>query len=334
MRSQLCCIAVVLSLSGAAKALGQTLTVSPPSLSQRREQEDDPVNRFRLGYRMGLGLSTDIKNLSATASPFPPSVTGLTYENGYVARDLSGNTGGLTWYWGYANANQIAGDNLYLSASRSGTLLQDVQNDPQHGLELSYERRLGRTRWFDWGLEAAFNHTWVNIQPSGLAGVVDAYPLNGVTPPLAPYNGSFQGPGPLIGDTPTRYPITFTSQIDASVYGLRLGPFLEFPLGGRLSLSLSGGLALLLVDGEFNYRQAVALPTGPVSLQFDHADFDILPGGYIAGTLTFDLSDSVGVFTSAQFQSGGHTALRADTKQANLNFDTSVFLVFGLSYRF
>ena len=58
-----------------------------------------------------------------------------------------------------------------------------------------------------WGLQGAFDFTTISVNDSqpinGTATFIsDAYSLGAVIPPPAPYAGSYNGPGPLLGDTP------------------------------------------------------------------------------------------------------------------------------------
>src|SRR5262249_10593102 len=139
-----------------------------------------------------------------------------------------------------------------------------VDGDPNHGVELTYNRRIGSWRRTFWGLEAAFNYSAVNIRDSrtGTDGplIVDTYSLGGITPALAPYAGTFNGPGAVISDAPTRLPVSTVSTLDADVYGLRLGPWIEIGVARRIAVSFSGGLAVLYVNSDFRSEQSVTIP--------------------------------------------------------------------------
>jgi hypothetical protein len=68
---------------------------------------DDAVwpDRERLGlsYRMEFNISARFRNHGGVPFPNNPSVTGLSYRDGFVGTDNTGNVGGLTSYWGYQN---------------------------------------------------------------------------------------------------------------------------------------------------------------------------------------------------------------------------------------
>ena len=105
-------------------------------------------------------------------------------------------------------------------------------------ISLSYNRELGRKGNTRWGVEVAANYLNVGFDDSGSFGVgtkrtTDTYPFTpGTTPPLPGYNGTFGGPGFVLGDTPvssrTRFvangaTVTGHREFDADVWGFRLG---------------------------------------------------------------------------------------------------------------
>jgi hypothetical protein len=201
------------SLVTASLASGQDAgTDLPPGLNLEMEQK--PLkNRFGLSYRPGFNISASFRRLGFFAPQTNPGPsTGPAdrfYDDGYVRPD-SGTAPGLTWFWGYENNSQVPGDNTiqYHSSSSPGTgSSDDNDGNPQQGIELSYDRYLGKVgKRASWGLGAAFNYNNVTIEDdspvvSSVQQLTDTYGLGGVIPPEAPYNGTFAGPGPLIGDS-------------------------------------------------------------------------------------------------------------------------------------
>jgi hypothetical protein len=325
------------SLLAVSRALGQ---VDDLPVSGRLELPSTNLNQFRVSCRLGYNISAHLENIAAPAAlAYPPSVTGVTYQDGYVAQDSSGNAGGVTWNWGYARSSQVAGDNLLLSYSNPGQSTQDFRNDPQPGLEIAYARELGVYQNTKWGIEGAFTYLDLNLRANGVADPrvmgVDAFPLGGVIPPLAPYNGSFAGPGPLIGVTPTRYPVNIVSTFDAAVFGLKLGPYFEFPLTKKVFFTLDGGFALMLADSDFRIEQSTSLPgVGVTSTSLRRTDVGILPGVYIGGRLSMAVSDSATVFTGLEYESAGHHTQTVGNQRADVDFFNSLYLTFGFSYSF
>ena len=330
------------------------------------------LNQVRVSARMGYNISAHLENVGVAAGqtfPQPPppkdpsrhfeSATGVSYQDGYVGIDESGNaplpgeTQGRTFYWGYARQDQIAdlnhdgiGDTLLLSHSSSGTLLEDFKNDPQAGLEVSYARQLGQRDGSTFGIETAFTYTSLDLRAHGIADPrvlgVDAFSLGNppiVPPAVVPYTGPYQlEPGfgaPSIYDTPTHYPVNIVSSFDAAVYGLKLGPYFEFPLANRLSFALSGGFSLLIADSEFRIQQSVAVPSpGIASGTVSGSSVGVLPGAYAAGRLSLMASDKVNVFTGLQYESNGHHSQSLAGKRVEIDFWNALYWTFGVSYSF
>src|SRR5712672_4060131 len=88
------------------------LGLSLVGLSVVAQTNDAPENRFNLSYRAGFNIKADFKNLGRPGLPGGPSVTGLSYEDGFVRPNSEPNDLGLSWNWGYQNANQVVGDNI------------------------------------------------------------------------------------------------------------------------------------------------------------------------------------------------------------------------------
>jgi hypothetical protein len=312
--------------------------------------QEDP-NRFSLGLRMGLNIDAKFKESGGGAGGAaigPATGGGLdrVYDDGFVRRDASGNQGGMTWNWGYQNASQVSGDTLLMHGSSAGRVPGfSRSDDPQWGAELGYERRLGEWSWGKWGVQTAFN--WTDVEINGRqaatvssAVVTDAYPLGGIIPPLAPYAGSFAGPGPVIGDSPTRSSAVTSSVVeskralDAQVYGWRLGPYLELPVKEWLAVQLSGGLALGVVDSEFRYRD-VATGGGTTSVRSGrHSDSDVLAGGYAEAQLSFRVTERASVFTGAQYQYLPDFEQKGRGTKAELELGDAIFVTLGFKLHF
>lgn len=313
-----------------------------------------PNERFTVGYRLGFGISasfTDNAGFAAAADPGPATGGGINrnYDDGFNRLDVTGNAGGKTWNWGYNNASQAPGDDTIvmsslavLSAPSSGK----VEDNPQHGVEIGYTRSLASIGPASVGFEIAVGFMPLKLrdaQPLTAATSVinDAFQLSGVIPPVAPYAGSFNGPGPLLGDSPTR---TITNgsamisgyrELKASLYSLRIGPSLELPLVSSLSLNVSGGLAFVYVDGELSYSESAVLMSGAsLSRAANHSSTGGVVGGYVAGGLLWRFSPQWSVFGSAQYVSVGDYSITAGARTARLELGHSVFVTLGLGFSF
>ena len=311
-----------------------------PAPQARLEQPADP-NRFGLSYRFGLNISARFKNVGLSPAAAPGAAVGSvdhTYNDGYVKVDISGNAGGETWNWDYSSASQVHGNNVVLSASNPGDLARNVDGDPQHGLELTFNRELGRLAYCPWGVEAAFGFTDLTFRNratvTGGPLTVDAYAVGEGPVPLPP-QGTYAGPGPLLFDTPARLPVTVASRLDGAMYGFRLGPYLEIPLGKRVAFTLSGGLAVAVVETDFSFQQSYAAPDNTtVSQSHAGSHSDVLAGGFLAGNFSCRVTKALTVFAGAQYQNTGTYTHSLADKRAEMDLSQCVFVTAGLGLAF
>jgi hypothetical protein len=269
-----------------------------------------------------------------------------TYDDGYVKVDSSGNAGGQTWNWGFQNASQVQGNSLVMHGASAASATGSRNDDPHGGFDLAFGHCFGTAPGGRWGLQAAFDFTQVSIhdnQPlSGSAALIsDAYSLGGVTPPLAPYAGGFNGPGPLLGDTPTRTTsletvlITGQRTLDAQVYALRAGPYYEFSIGSGWSGRLGGGLALTLADTQYSYSETIFIGGGPgVNNAGSSEGASFQAGGYLEGKLLYAVTSHMSLFAGAQFESLGTFTHTVGREQAQLDLSSAVNVMFGLEWKF
>ncbi len=319
------------------------------------------MNRFSIGYRMGLNITADFRKLGnytppggvgAGAGPATGGNTDRTYDDGYVKRDTRTNALGLTWNWGYDNASQVPGNDTiqFHSVSSVGSASsKNNEDDPQHGFEFLYQRRIreiGKKGW--WGLEAGVgfeNLTLEDHRP--LAGKVslltDTYQLGGVIPPTPPpYRGDYTNAGPLIGDDPTRTiqstggaTILGRRSVDADLITLRFGPFFEIPLSEKLSFFLSGGLALANVDCDFKFTETVNPGSGGSITRSGHSNGNgWLVGGYAAGMLLWRFNETWDMFGGAQFQTSDSYTQSANGKKVDINMGEAILVSFGIGASF
>ena len=321
--------------------LAGTLLVGISPLVRADDDSWSEKNRVQIGYRMGFNMSLNLRNI-APQSVNAASITGRSYQDGFVGTDDTGNIAGLTTYWGYQNASQVtSGDGAVLMHySGSGTLASDVNNgDLQHGAELTYDRELLRFKHVRLGAEFAFNWTEFSANKgltasTGIMGV-DAFSL-GYTPPGAPYSGpQHAGPYiPLLGTSASTSPVMVSSDFDAKLYGFRLGPYVDAPLGKRILLTASAGLAVTLVDSQFSYQQHDAVSGDPAVSSGSASDFSAVVGGYVGIQATVRIVKHVDLFTGFQYQASDSYQLRAGDKQAELDFGNSFYWTIGVSYCF
>jgi hypothetical protein len=317
-------------------------------------------NRLGLNYRMGLNITVDFRKLGGLALSDPGPAIGSTfnrnYDNGYNRVDSSTNAGGVTWYWGYEHSQSVQGTNLVLNSysTPANATSKNREDDPQHGLELTYSRELLRGKWWHFGAEGGLGYSPISITDrqtlkNRAYRTNDAFSLNGTIPPGFPYHGTFEGPGDLISSDPTRTTdilpgaatITGERSIDSDVFVLRLGPYFEVPLYKKFSLILNGGLTLAYAHTKFSFDETVTIsdPANDINLvsprrrgSGSHDDF--LVGGYAGAAIGYQLTREVGLMAGAQYQAAGRTINRENGKESLLDMGQSIIVTFGVTYSF
>lgn len=314
----------------------------------------DARNRMQLGGRVGFNLSVDFRNRGGAVPDTVGPATGggldRTYAKGFVRRDASGNDGGKTWNWGYSEDSQVSLEReVLIQSGHTGTPYADSadrSDDPQYGAELIYSRVLGDIAGAKWGFELGINWTTFNVDDtSNLTGsideVTDEYAFNGVILPAAPYAGSFDGPGPVISDAPTRSTaavataVTGSRKLEGNLYGVRVGPMVDLPLGDWLSAQLSGGFAAGWLDADFRYSETASIASGASWSRVGEASSDEWVFGFYArGQLTVQVNDQLGIYGAVEYQGLEDATIDAAEQSARVQLDQGVFVSLGVNFRF
>jgi hypothetical protein len=368
-------VAAVLSLMSAAMASAQTNAPASSSAINLPTNAPPSLNRVSAAYRMGFNISAKFQGLGGFAARSNPGSSAgnrqsHTYDDGYVLPDSRApGIDHWTWNWGFDSSSQVqpgAGTSygylLLHTTSSAATGDSTADSGLQNGFEIAYDRQLGTIGKLHWGLEGAFNFMNASFNDdatiAGMASrITDTYALDGLNPymppPAAahtPYHGTYGGGypgggGPLIDDAPISRQVqqipggamlAGSRTLDATVYGIRLGPYLEAPLTKRLTVGLSAGLSLANVDSTFHYSESVTIPgVGTTPLQSGSSSrSELLVGGYVEATASYAVSHAVSVFGSVQFQDVGLFTQSVGTKQAELDLSSSVFVSVGLAVSF
>jgi len=283
-----------------------------------------------------------------------PDGAPYNYNDGYVLTDVSKNAGGKTWNWGYDNSSaQVSGNNVVLSRDTATIPGITVDNDPTYGGEIAFTRVLERIGHFNIGCEFAANYQYLGFKDTSpheatLGHTTDAYPFTpGTTPPTAtpgaPYQGTFQGPGFVIGDKPvssTSTPIpggattTGRREFEANLWGIRLGPVVELPLGQKFKLSVSGGAAAALVDADVSWNEHVTSATGSAHVQGNDSDRHMLWGYYVAGNIAYELDERWSIVASAQYESLNNYTHSFGGRTVEGDFNSAWFFTIGVGLKF
>ena len=330
------------------------------------------TNRLTASLRFGLNISARFRGNAGTVLPGPgaprttPDGDPYNYDDGYVLVDSSGNFGGQTWYWGYDNsatypAGQISdgvafpANTILMSSSTANPNFSspEMEDDPHLGVEVIYNRRLGSGQDLHYGFEVAGNFMNVSIgDNSTFSGSVtrttDAYAYTpGTTPPAAspgsPYQGTFGGGGFLIGDAPVAtattvlpggYTITGRREIDADLWGTRLGPYLDFPFGEKVNVWISGGLAIGFLNADVSWNETITMGTSSITSVGRGSDSDVLVGWYAGGNISYDFHEDWSVVAGVHYQDLGKYSNNFGGRTVELNLSRSIFVSVGVSWRF
>jgi hypothetical protein len=351
---------------------GALLLATAVSAEQDLQTYLNSTNRVTLSLRFGLNVSGKFKGIAGGSSAFTLPVAGgrrtpngdpYNYDNGYVLTDITGNDGGMTWYWGYDKSGQVNLANSTISFDRASmaSLPDGASGDKdsaQTGAELAYNYEIGMKE--DWhqlryGLEVAINWMPISFKNDGLYGIVrslqtDTYSFTpGTTPPgygdssELPYQGTFQGGNfvlnvPPLSSTTAALPnanFIVQQKFNANLWGIRLGPYLEMPLSERWSLHLSGGLAVGLLDGNVSWNEQLAIPGGPTLTRAGSGDdTKFLCGYYVGLSAAYQFNDRWGLEAGVQFQDLGVYDHNFGGSRVELDLSKSVFVHAGVSFSF
>ena len=344
---------------------GALLFATAVSAEQDLQTYLDSTNRVTLSLRFGLNITGKFKGIGGGLNPLAAPGKGrrtlsgnaYNYDDGYVLTDVSGNAGKQSWYWGYDSSSQVNSGANTIAFDRNTAIGLPGENQssdsPRVGAELAYDYQIGiKENWHHlrYGLEAAVNFMPISFSSGGLynatlSRLTDTYSYTpGTTPPSAPYEGSYQGPGFLINSQPISSVTTlipgasFLAQqhFDANLWGLRLGPYIEYPFTEKLSLHLSGGLALGLLDGAANWKETLIVSgvSSATTTTGDGRDTSLLYGYYIGLDAAYQINDRWGVEVGVQFQDLGTYNHDFGGRQLELDLSRSVFFQVGISYSF
>jgi len=340
---------------------GTLLLAAPLAAAEPGARNSDGTNRVAVSFRLGFGISAKFKGIGGSLQPSAPAAHGrrtpdgdaYNYDDGYLLTDVSGNFGDQTWYWGYDNSSQVSGDNILLHRTTAPGLPSSgsADADPYPGVEITFNRQLGiKENWrgMRYGLEGAASYLPIclslNTRFAGnLTRTTDTYAFTpGTTPPSAPYQGTFDGPGFVIDSNPSSSVTSFIpgtvverDSFDANLFGFRLGPYVEFPVNERLSVHLSAGLAIGLLQSSASWNQTIDISgEGIIALRGSRDSFDILFGPYASAEAAWALNDRWSVHGGLQFQNLGKYNQNLGFRKVELDLSRSLFVVVGVGYSF
>ncbi|MEO5714167.1 MAG: hypothetical protein ABIT37_11825 [Luteolibacter sp.] len=318
--------------------------------------------RFGAAYAPIVGMKTEFGGLGRFNSAFTPQPLGggrdYDYDDGFVHVDSSGNLGGETWNWGYDNAPQIdpsGSGSLALSITNSSANAgASDDNQAESGIEFFAYYEMGplnipalKSLNATWGFRGGFHYAHVDTGntstlTSGTVTVTDRYNLNGTIPPLAPYSGSFGGPGPLIGDSPARTTgagatafVDGSRDLNVHLTTLNFGSYLEVPVSGKFSVTLEGGLSAAFASGSYDYESSTSIAgLGTRTSSGSDSELSLLPGVYLGMSGIYQINDSWSLQAAGRYQYLDSLELESNGSNATLSFDSAFVLSLGAMYSF
>ena len=148
------------------------------------------------------------------------------------------------------------------------------------------------------GVEGALNYMNIsanNNSTFGGANAIDVYqfPIAIPQPPYADNGLPGQSALQLPGMNPPNAVFFTQDHLDANLWGFRLGPYVEYPFGDKkqFTLSLSGGLAVGLLDATESWNQTVTFGNNVITSSGGGSSFDALWGFYIGANGNYQFSD-------------------------------------------
>lgn len=320
--------------------------------------DGDWTKRFRIGLVTGWNVKARFSlggefGVSGTG-PGQPGAAGQNhvYDDGYVRLDDTGNAGGFTSNWGYQNASQFNPANQTLTFHGTTSFSQadsaaTTSDAPYYGLDLAYGGRITDLLGGALGWEFGFSFMpakFVDSSPHAVSAnrVTDQFSTVGIVPPQAPYNGGAGGIGPTIQDVAQRIGsesipgiLTGTRALDVDLMNFRLGPNMQWHLGGRWAASLGGGLALGLATGDYSFSETLQYGAGGSasnSGSFGHTEWTM--GGFAEALIYYRTDQSAELYLGAQYLSLGDATFSGGGRQATLLLGNGIMLAAGIHWIF
>lgn len=322
-------------------------------LAQAADEESAFTSRLSLASRAAFNISARFDGLGTGGSlRITPNGDAYNYDDGYKLTDSSGNAGDKTWYWGYDDSvNQVSGNTILLhstSVADEGLSVSDLA-DPSPSVELVYNLELGTKGRARYGFEAAAGYQRIHVEGSAdflvtLSTVTDVYPFTqdpATLPPATPsmpYQGSYQGPGFLIGATPSTTTTTATpntpmasqNELSAGLWTLRLGPYIEYPVRDRVTVGLSGGIEGGMLNANLSWNESA----GSYRSAGEYDDSKVLVGFFVGGTVSWQFADRWSLSGGVQYHNLGIYEHAYQDRTVELNLNKALYATIGVGWSF
>jgi hypothetical protein len=315
-------------------------------------RQSEWTTHFSIGAAVGFNISAKFNENGTFNLPSSSLANGI-YDDGYVLPGKTAGTG-YTWDWGYQNSKQYnaAAQTLTMDKTTSYTTPGNSSKDdggPFPGFEMDYGGSLYHWQNFRIGWDLGFDLVPLTISDNQtLTATVNqnAYTFNvpnGIVVPGAGYQGSYNGPGPLLStsstsslSTPTGT-VSGTRSLDTILYGLRLGPTFYWDFANNWSASLGVGPAMGIVSAEYKYNEVVTTSTSSAQSNGSFHGLDVVYGGDVNATLFYHTADKkrpVDLYISAQFMPLGSADFSQGGRDAKLDLSGQIYISAGVNWPF
>ncbi len=317
--------------------------------------------RFGIGYARMLGIKADFSGLGTFGNSFQPQPLGggrdYNYDDGFVRVDSSGNRSNETWNWSYENAAQYdssGSGSLDFSITGSNATASDQERDSGGGLEISGYYDMGAVEWVPlkargaaWGFRGGVQHTRIDIASddwllTSMTRTIDRFELNGIIPPAAPYVGSFSGPGPLLGDNPSRSVIAGGNgsvsgqrELDVHLAIANFGSYLSIPVTPKWNFITEAGVNLGIGSGTYEFNSTTTVTgLGAQESSGKESKTRLMTGIYAGIAATYEIDEQWMLQCSGRYQYLDNLDFETDGSTAELSFDSAFVLTIGAVYSF
>ena len=325
---------------------------------------DELINSEGLNGRLRIGISSmaNLKvnyygNSRQTALPsgLDSTTSGInrTYDDGYVNLDNTGNDNNDTWNWGYQEVSQvIAGADLIAFNSRqfSESSWKGTEDGDSKGISLTWLKdpvdRNGLKVSFLVSLDLLSVDSDYN--KSGTADyslTTDSYSHLGVDMSLvpAPHTGTFEGPGPIIVDSPTRSNTDFPGagiaernfELDGKLISIGTGIEIQHQLDENLFAMVQARLMMAWFDGEFNYANNYSV--GGTQFASESGSMNVSEtsaGGAIGAGLVWALDDETNIFLNGNVMLLKSLEGKQDGRGFNMDLSEGFLVTIGIQESF
>lgn len=332
--------------------LAGALCLSATAVASPAQDFDEP-DRSGWFVRADAVARFNVKATMKQLAPEPSSPR--IYDDGFVLPDISGTASGQTWNWGYQHAGQVAYDANNQPQAVVFTRLENyplVSGEVNLGNPLLEGELVGGYHSDDFligkrkariGFEIGYGYfsssETMNVQAFGTTTrTIDTYGLHGVVPPVPPYAGTFNGPGPLIDLNPDHRVDTFAStgtfqgSLDTTFHNFRVGPSFSIDLTRRFNVQVGAGYDSLYAHAEWDYTETAAYASGTRSVHLKENKWR--PGIYAEILAQYQLTQHLQILVGGDFQLNNNLTMNDGFHEFTLELGSTYGAKGGLSYSF